>query len=183
MSSTLGGLFESVPANEEVPGGTIEAIAQDIEEYHPDILIHVMTPGQARAGKHDFEAVERLEERIPGGLPPFLYCINQVDNWLPPGHGIEPELEEYSHYRPHDSDGNELPDRMIDIPTEVEVLHDRQTREKRNLASDVPPVIADSRRNQSLSDHCIENCEDGQSNPYTECIQKAVRSNRSLLRN
>jgi uncharacterized protein (DUF697 family) len=85
------GLFESIPANEEVPGGTVDAIAKDVQEYRPDILIHVMTPGQARAGKHDFEAVERLEERIPGGLPPLLYCINQVDNWLPPGHSVDPD--------------------------------------------------------------------------------------------
>ena len=93
------GLFESVPANEEIPGGTVQAIAEDIEEYRPDILVHVMTPSQARAGKHDFEAVEELGERIPGGLPPLLYCINQVDNHLPPGHEIEPEEnDEFADY-------------------------------------------------------------------------------------
>lgn len=93
------GLFESVPANEEIPGGTVEAIAKDIEEYRPDILVHVMTPGQARAGKHDFEAVEELGERIPGGLPPLVYCINQVDTQLPRDEPLDPEEnDEFADY-------------------------------------------------------------------------------------
>jgi uncharacterized protein (DUF697 family) len=88
------GLFESVPADEKVPGGTVEAIQQDIIQYKPDIVLHVMTPEQARAGSQDFEAVEQLRDTIPGGLPPLIYCLNKIDTHLAPGGAWPPEDNE-----------------------------------------------------------------------------------------
>lgn len=38
-----------------------------------------MTPDQVRAGKDDFEAVERLRAEIGSTFPPILYCLNKVD--------------------------------------------------------------------------------------------------------
>jgi len=54
------GLFESISPDGDIPEDMIDLIEQDIKEYQPDVLIHVMTPDQVRAGKDDFEAVERL---------------------------------------------------------------------------------------------------------------------------
>lgn len=73
------GLFESISPNGEIPQDTIELVEQDIKEYQPDVLIHVMTPDQVRAGKDDFEAVERLRSEIGSTFPPIVYCLNKVD--------------------------------------------------------------------------------------------------------
>jgi predicted GTPase/uncharacterized protein (DUF697 family) len=92
------GLFETVPADrdldESLPEGTVDTIASDIESYRPDIGIHVLTPRTARAGKPDFEAVKELNERLPGGLPPLIYCLNQVDQHHTPGGSWPPEEDE-----------------------------------------------------------------------------------------
>lgn len=88
------GLFESVPADEDISGGTIEAIQEDITQYNPDIVLHMLTPDQARAGKQDFETLRKLEEQIPGGLPPILFCLNKVDTHLSPGEEWPPEQNE-----------------------------------------------------------------------------------------
>jgi len=88
------GLFESIPADDEIPGGTIEAITEDIEQYDPDIAVHVMTPDQVRAGKQDFEAITELQKKIPGGLPPIIYCLNKIDSHLSPGDEWPPENNE-----------------------------------------------------------------------------------------
>lgn len=92
------GLFETVPADrdldESLPEGTVETIASDITQYRPDIAIHVLTPETARGGKPDFEAVKELNERVPGGLPPLIYCLNQVDKHHTPGAEWPPERDE-----------------------------------------------------------------------------------------
>lgn len=85
------GLFESVPADGEIPGGTVETIVEDIQQYQPDIAIHVLTPEQARAGKQDFEAVQQLQNQIPGGLPPLVSCLNKIDTHLAPGGDWPPD--------------------------------------------------------------------------------------------
>jgi predicted GTPase len=85
------GLFESIPADADVPGGTVEAIEQDIRQYDPDIAVHVMTPDQVRAGRQDFEAMEDLQDNLAGGLPPVLYCLNKIDSHLAPGGDWPPE--------------------------------------------------------------------------------------------
>lgn len=88
------GLFESVPANGNVPDWTVDKLADDFEQYRPDIAVHVLTPDDARAGEHDFEAVQELENKLPGGLPPLVYCLNKVDTHLPPGGDWPPETNE-----------------------------------------------------------------------------------------
>ena len=85
------GLFESTPAGEELPDGTVEKVKQDLEQYDPDIIIHVMTPDQARAGEQDFNTIdEDLRKNIPG-FPPIVYCLNKVDSHLSPGDSWPPE--------------------------------------------------------------------------------------------
>lgn len=73
------GLFETVTPDGEVPEDTLSIIKNDLENYRPDILIHVMTPDQVRAGEEDFEAVNQLREEFSGLFPPVLYCLNKVD--------------------------------------------------------------------------------------------------------
>lgn len=86
------GLFESISPDGDIPEDTIELVEQDIKEYQPDVLIHVMTPDQVRAGKDDFEAVERLRSEIGATFPPIVYCLNKVDThaamgeWPPEEH-------------------------------------------------------------------------------------------------
>lgn len=86
------GLFESITPDGDIPQDTIELVEQDIKEYQPDVLIHVMTPDQVRAGKDDFEAVERLRAEIGSTFPPIVYCLNKVDihasmsEWPPDKH-------------------------------------------------------------------------------------------------
>jgi len=85
------GLFESMPAGEELPEGTVEKVKEDIRQYKPDIVIHVMTPDQARAGEQDFNAIDNdLRENIPS-FPPIIYCLNKVDSHLSPGEDWPPE--------------------------------------------------------------------------------------------
>jgi len=79
------GLFESVSPDGDVPADTREMLKEDLEEYRPDILIHVMTPDQVRAGKEDFQAVENLREDLGSLFPPIVYCLNKVDTHNTPG--------------------------------------------------------------------------------------------------
>jgi len=79
------GLFESVSPDGDVPANTREMLEEDLREYRPDILIHVMTPDQVRAGKEDFEAVETLRQELGSLFPPIVYCLNKVDTHNPPG--------------------------------------------------------------------------------------------------
>ncbi|PAU80316.1 hypothetical protein CK500_15780 [Halorubrum salipaludis] len=85
------GLFESTPAGEELSEGTVEKVKEDIRQYKPDIVLHVMTPDQARAGEQDFDTIDNdLRENIPG-FPPIIYCLNKVDSHLSPGGDWPPE--------------------------------------------------------------------------------------------
>jgi uncharacterized protein (DUF697 family) len=65
---------------------------QDLKEYKPDILIHVLTPDQARAGKEDFKTVQDLRSELGNLFPPVIYCLNKVDQlgnlgqWPPEQH-------------------------------------------------------------------------------------------------
>ncbi|MFP8890023.1 GTPase family protein [Natrialbaceae archaeon A-CW2] len=85
------GLFESVSPDGDIPGDTISHLKADLEEYRPDIAIHVMTPDQVRAGKDDFATVETLRRELPGVFPPVVYCLNKVDTYLAPGGDWPPE--------------------------------------------------------------------------------------------
>lgn len=85
------GLFESVSPDGDVPADTRELLKNDLQEYRPDILIHVMTPDQVRAGKEDFEAVESLREDLGSQFPPIVYCLNKVDTHKTPGGDWPPE--------------------------------------------------------------------------------------------
>jgi uncharacterized protein (DUF697 family)/GTP-binding protein EngB required for normal cell division len=84
------GLFESVPADDDVPVDTVEFMKEDLEEYRPDILIHVMTPDQLRAGEQDFETLEQLRKEFGELFPPILLCVNKIDNKIPQGEKIKP---------------------------------------------------------------------------------------------
>lgn len=79
------GLFESVTPDGDVPADTVKFMKQDLEEYRPDILIHVMTPDQVRAGEEDFETVKELREELRDLFPPVLYCLNKIDTHMSPG--------------------------------------------------------------------------------------------------
>lgn len=52
---------------------------EDLQKYRPDILLHVMTPDQVRAGEDDFEAVNQLRNELGDLFPPIVYCLNKVD--------------------------------------------------------------------------------------------------------
>ncbi|TKR24541.1 GTPase family protein [Natronomonas salsuginis] len=84
------GLFETVPADGEIPVDTVEFMREDLEEYRPDVLIHVMTPGQLRAGEQDFETVSQLRNEFGTAFPSILFCLNQVDTHIPQGEKLEP---------------------------------------------------------------------------------------------
>mgnify|MGYP006267246751 CR=1 FL=1 len=73
------GLFESISPDGDIPQDTVELVEQDIKEYKPDILIHVMTPDQFRSGQDDFKTVEQLRSEIGSTFPPIIYCLNKVD--------------------------------------------------------------------------------------------------------
>lgn len=87
------GLFESVTPDGDVPADTKEFMREDLEEYRPDILIHVMTPDQVRAGKEDFETVNNLREELGNLFPPVVYCLNKVDQHASPGEWPPEESE------------------------------------------------------------------------------------------
>ena len=86
------GLFESASPNGDLPGDTKKFMKQDLKEYKPDILLHVLTPDQARSGRDDFEAVRDMREELDQPFPPILYVVNKVDNlgklgeWPPEEH-------------------------------------------------------------------------------------------------
>jgi len=79
------GLFESVSPDGDVPADTVEFMKQDLEAYRPDILLHVVTPDQVRAGEEDFKAIKNLREEIDSQFPPIVYCLNKVDSHMAPG--------------------------------------------------------------------------------------------------
>lgn len=84
------GLFESVTPSGDLPDDTIEFMQEDIEEYRPDVLLHVMTPGQVRAGEDDFKVVSDLEKKLEN-VPPILTVLNKVDMHMSPGDNWPPE--------------------------------------------------------------------------------------------
>lgn len=85
------GLFESVPADGDVSADTIGLMKKDLQEYRPDILLHVMTPDQVRAGEDDFEVVKQLRKELDDLFPPIVYCLNKVDTHMSPGDDWPPE--------------------------------------------------------------------------------------------
>lgn len=85
------GLFETVSPEGDVPADAVEIMQQDLEEYRPDILFHVITPDQVRAGKDDFKATNKLREEIGGPFPPVVYCLNKIDTHLSLGDSWPPE--------------------------------------------------------------------------------------------
>lgn len=86
------GLFETVSPGGSPSSDTVEMMEQDLRDYRPDILIHVITPDQLRAGKQDFEAIQELREEIgEDQFPPVLYCLNKIDVHLPVGAGFPPD--------------------------------------------------------------------------------------------
>ena len=93
------GLFETVAADGEERRGRVEDLAADIEEYHPDILLHVMTPDDARSGKQDFSIPEQLNDQLLGDVPPIVYCLNKIDTSLGPRGDWPPE--EHPDVRSH----------------------------------------------------------------------------------
>lgn len=85
------GLFESVSPDGDLPANTIEFMKEDLQKYRPDILLHVMTPDQVRAGEDDFEAVKQLRNELGDLFPPIVYCLNKVDTHMSPGGNWPPE--------------------------------------------------------------------------------------------
>jgi len=84
------GLFESTTPDGELPENTIKFMQEDIREYRPDVLLHVMTPDQVRAGKDDFDVVDNLENKLEN-VPPILTVLNKVDTHMSPGGDWPPE--------------------------------------------------------------------------------------------
>lgn len=85
------GLFESVTPDGDLPADTIEFMKEDIEEYRPDILLHVMTPDQVRAGEDDFKRLNELRAELGDTLPPIVYVLNKVDTHMSAGGDWPPE--------------------------------------------------------------------------------------------
>lgn len=86
------GLFETVPADGKIAVETVDQFESDLNSYNPDILLHVMTPEQVRAGEDDFETVQQVKNSVIGGLPPRVMCFNKVDTFLSPGGDWPPEM-------------------------------------------------------------------------------------------
>lgn len=86
------GLFESATPDGDLPEDTKKFMKEDLKEYKPDILLHVITPDQARAGEDDFNAVKDMREELDQPFPPILYVVNKVDQlgnlraWPPEEH-------------------------------------------------------------------------------------------------
>ncbi len=78
------GLFESVSPDGDVPADTVELVKEDLKEYQPDLIIHVMSPDQVRAGEDDFKTVTKLRDELGSVFPPVLYCLNKVDTHAAP---------------------------------------------------------------------------------------------------
>jgi uncharacterized protein (DUF697 family) len=64
---------------------------QDLRKHRPDVLLHVMTPDQVRAGKEDFDTVKRLRSELGPIFPPVVYCLNKVDTHKKPDGAWPPE--------------------------------------------------------------------------------------------
>lgn len=78
------GLFESVSPDGDVPADTVDLVREDLKEYQPDLILHVMSPDQVRAGQEDFETVNELRSELGSLFPPVLYCLNKVDTHAAP---------------------------------------------------------------------------------------------------
>jgi uncharacterized protein (DUF697 family)/GTPase SAR1 family protein len=78
------GLFESVSPDGDVPADTVDLVREDLKEYQPDLILHVMSPDQVRAGEEDFETVKELRSELGSLFPPVLYCLNKVDTHAAP---------------------------------------------------------------------------------------------------
>jgi len=123
------GLFESVSPDGDIPADTINFMKQDLEKYRPDILIHVVTPDQVRAGEEDFKAIKNLREEFGSQFPPIVYCLNKVDSHMTPG-GVWP---------PHEN-----PSLSKDIEENIEFLSQivqqqvGETFEKTHLVDELP---------------------------------------------
>jgi uncharacterized protein (DUF697 family)/GTPase SAR1 family protein len=78
------GLFESVSPDGDVPADTVELVMEDLKEYQPDVVLHVMSPGQVRAGEEDFDTVKKLRAELESIFPPVLYCLNKIDTHAAP---------------------------------------------------------------------------------------------------
>lgn len=85
------GLFESVTPDGDLPADTIQFMKDDIDEYRPDILLHVMTPDQVRGGEDDFEVLQDLKKELGDMLPPIVFVVNKVDSHMTPGDEWPPE--------------------------------------------------------------------------------------------
>lgn len=85
------GLFESVSPEGGRSEDTVQLMQQDLEKHRPDILIHVLTPDQIRAGQNDFEALNYLKREVESSFPPVVYCLNKVDTHNPPDGDWPPE--------------------------------------------------------------------------------------------
>jgi len=85
------GLFESLSPAGDRPGDAVETMRRDLETYRPDVLLHVMTPDQVRAGREDFRRLKQLREEIGAAFPPVVYCLNKVDTHLSMGEELPPE--------------------------------------------------------------------------------------------
>lgn len=90
------GLFEAVGADGGDSADTVSLLKQDIEQYRPDVLLHVMTPGQVRAGENDFELVADLRNEFEESFPPLIYCLNKIDAHGPAGVWPPEESESFT---------------------------------------------------------------------------------------
>lgn len=84
------GLFESIPPDGNLPDDTVELMQKDIEEYRPDVLLYVTTPGQVRGGKNDLKVLSNLETELEN-VPPIMTILNKVDVHISPGGDWPPE--------------------------------------------------------------------------------------------
>lgn len=79
------GLFETVPADGEELSGKKETLRKDLEEYRPDIAIHVLNTDNVRGDREVFNIVKELQNEFGNSFPPLLLCLNKVDMLGAPG--------------------------------------------------------------------------------------------------
>ena len=76
------GIFESTKPEGAIKEDALEVLKTAIDDYKPDVFLHVIAATEVRNMKKDFEAVEEIRELVRRRLGreiPFLAIINKCD--------------------------------------------------------------------------------------------------------
>lgn len=84
------GLFEAKPPEGSQSQDTISLMREDIEDYKPDVLLHVVTPEKLRGGENELNEINDLINNFENS-PPILTVLNKIDTHVSPGEDWPPE--------------------------------------------------------------------------------------------